>query len=116
MSIGGKDIAGAGQLVCILQSGPETEPLDSPMREKYLSEVKSVSVEQSGPVRGVVRIEGMHRGVTSGREWLPFTVRLYFYGGQTSVRVVHSIIFDGDQEKDFVRGLGLQFEMCIRDR
>jgi hypothetical protein len=115
MSIGGKDIAGAGQLVCILQSGPETEPLDSPAREKYLSEVKSVSVEQSGPVRGVVRIEGMHRGVTSGREWLPFTVRLYFYGGQTSVRVVHSIVFDGDQEKDFVRGLGLQFAVPMRE-
>jgi hypothetical protein len=115
MSIGGKVVAGAAQLVCILQNGPETDPEDSPTREKYLSDVKHVSVEQSGPVRAVVKIEGMHRGVVSGREWLPFTVRLYFYTGQTAVRVVHTIVFDGDQEKDFVRGLGLQFAVPLRE-
>jgi hypothetical protein len=115
LSVGGKDVAGASQLVCVLQNGPETEPLDSPTREKFISDVKTVTVEQSGPVRGVVKIEGMHRGATSGREWLPFTVRLYFYTGQTSVRLVHTIVFDGDQEKDFVRGLGLQFAVPMRE-
>jgi hypothetical protein len=115
MSIAGKDVAGPSQLVCVLQNGPETYPEDAPAREKYLSDVKKVTVEQSGPVRAVVLIEGMHRGATSGREWLPFTVRLYFYTGQTSVRVVHSIVFDGDQEKDFVRGLGLQFAVPLRE-
>ncbi|MGO9641766.1 MAG: Tat pathway signal sequence domain protein [Candidatus Acidiferrales bacterium] len=115
MSLGGKDVAGASQLVCILQNGPETDPEDSPAREKHISVVKNVTVEQSGPVRGVVKIEGMHRGAVSGREWLPFTVRLYFYSGQTAVRVVHTIVFDGDQEKDFVRGLGLQFAVPMRE-
>ena len=115
MSLGGKGVAGASQLVCILQHGPETNPEDSPAREKYLSDVKHVTVEQQGPVRAVVKIEGMHRGTVSKREWLPFTVRLYFYSGQTAVRVVHTIVFDGDQEKDFVRGLGLQIDVPMRD-
>jgi exo-rhamnogalacturonan lyase-like protein len=111
----GKIVAGASRLVCVLQSGPQTEAVDAPPRERFVSEVKSVTVEQSGPVRGVVKIEGMHKGETSGREWLPFTLRLYFYTGQTSVRVVHTITFDGDQEKDFVRGLGLQFAVPMRE-
>jgi hypothetical protein len=115
MSLGGKDIGGAGQLVCILQNGPEGNPEDSPKRERYLSEVKKVTMEQQGPVRAVVKLEGMHRGTVSKREWLPFTVRLYFYSGQTAVRVVHTIVFDGDQEKDFVRGLGLQIDVPMRD-
>jgi hypothetical protein len=115
IGIGGKAIAGASQLVCILQNGPATNPEDSPARERYLSDVKHVTVEQSGPCRAVVKIEGMHRGTTSGREWLPFTVRLYFFSGQTSVRVVHTIVFDGDQEKDFVRGLGLQIDVPMRE-
>jgi hypothetical protein len=115
ISMGGKDIAGASQLVCVLQSGPANNPEDSPKRERYISEVKHVTLEQHGPVRAVVKIEGMHRGVVSQREWLPFTVRLYFYSGQTSVRVVHTIVFDGDQEKDFVRGLGLQIDVPMRD-
>ena len=116
ITLGGKAIAGASQLVCILQKGPANNPEDSPAREKFLSSVKKVTVEQSGPVRAVVKIEGMHRGTTSKREWLPFTVRLYFYSGQTDIRVVHTIVFDGDQEKDFVRGLGLQIEVPMRDQ
>ena len=100
--------------MCILQQGPETDPEDSPKRERFLSEVKHVTVEQSGPARAVVKIEGIHRGLTSRREWLPFTVRLYFYTGQTAVRLLHTIIFDGDQEKDFIRGLGLQFGVPLR--
>jgi hypothetical protein len=112
---GGKQIAAAGQLVCILQSGATNDPADSPKRERYLSEIKHVTVEQQGPVRAVVKIEGMHRGEQSKREWLPFTVRLYFYSGQADVRLVHTIVFDGDQEKDFVRGLGLEFDVPMRD-
>ena len=107
LSIGGKPVVGASQLVCILQNGPDGNPEDSPARERYLSAVKKVTLEQSGPVRAVVKIEGVHKGVTSGREWLPFVVRLYFYAGESDVRLVHTIFFDGDQEKDFIRGLGI---------
>ncbi len=114
MAVNGVTVAQKGQLVCILQNGPETNPEDSPPpREKYLSSIKKVTLEQSGPVRAVVKIEGMHKGVQSGREWLPFTVRLYFYSGETAVRLVHTIVFDGDQEKDFVRGLGV--DICRAD-
>ena len=116
MRVGGKEVAQGGQLVCILQSGAANRPEDAPRRERFVSSVKSVAVEQSGPVRAVVKIEGMHRGVVSQREWLPFTVRLYFYAGLESVRLVHSIVFDGDQEKDFVRGLGLEIGVPMRDQ
>ena len=66
-------------------------------------------------MRAVVKIEGVHEGQSSGRDWLPFVVRLYFYSGQTSVRVVHTITFDGDQEQDFVRGLGVRFGVPLRE-
>jgi hypothetical protein len=116
ISTGSKDIASFGQLVCILQSGTTNNPEDTPRRERFTSNVKHVTVEQSGPVRAVIKIEGMHRGVSSQREWLPFTVRLYFYSGQTSIRLVHTIVYDGDQEKDFVRGLGLEIDVPMRDQ
>ena len=113
---GGMTIAGACELVCILQNGPSGNPEDSPTRERFIGEVKKVTVEQSGPVRAVVKIEGVHVGTTSKREWLPFTLRLYFYSGQTNIRVVHTIVFDGDQKKDFIRGLGLQIEVPMNDQ
>jgi hypothetical protein len=115
MSIAGRAVAGTAQLVCILQSGPTGEAEDVRPREKFLSHVKSVTVEQSGPVRAVVRYEGVHKGVGSGREWLPFYVRLYFYTGETAVRMVHTILFDGDQHKDFIHGLGITFAVPMRE-
>ncbi len=116
LHMGAKEIAGAAQLVCILQTGAADKPEDTPRRERFLSVVKQVTVEQQGPVRAVVKVDGMHRGVTSAREWLPFSVRLYFYAGQSSLRMVHTIVFDGDQEKDFVRGLGLEIDVPLRDQ
>lgn len=115
----GKEVARAAQLVCILQSGPADKPEDAPRRERFVSKLQHVTLEQSGPVRAVVKLEGVHRGTGSAsaqeREWLPFTVRLYFYAAQPSIRVVHTIVFDGDQEKDFIRGLGLQMDVPLRD-
>jgi hypothetical protein len=115
VSVSGKPIAGSAQLVCILQHGPSTDPELTVPRERFAGQVQHVTVEQSGPVRAVVKIEGVHLGAVSKREWLPFTIRLYFYAGQSSIRLVHSITFDGDQEKDFIRGLGLAFDVPLRD-
>ena len=96
MAVNGVAVAQKGQLEVILQTGADDKPEQTQPREKYLSTIKKVTLEQSGPVRAVVKIEGMHKGVTSGREWLPFTVRLYFYSGETAVRLVHTIVFYGD--------------------
>jgi hypothetical protein len=63
----------------------------------------------------VVKIEGKHRGVKSNREWLPFVVRLYFYAGQESVRLVHTVVYDGDESRDFIRGLGVAFSVPMRE-
>jgi hypothetical protein len=115
LRIGGWEVARAGQLVGILQEGPATSPEDAPPRVDFVSLVKQVTVEQAGPVRAVVRIQGVHQLAATGREWLPFTVRLYFYTSDPAVRIVHTFIFDGDQEKDFIRGLGLQFAVPLRD-
>jgi hypothetical protein len=128
MTVDGKEVARHGQLECILQNGPETDHLNLPPREAFVSDVKTVTLEQSGPVRADVKIEGFHKAVAGGspgqstsgqapaREWLPFVVRFYFYAGQTPVRVVHTIVFDGDPDKDFIHGLGIVFDVPMREQ
>jgi hypothetical protein len=115
MAVDGRRVAQKGRLVCILQDGPDGGDVDTPHRERYTGRIDQVTVEQSGPVRAVVKIEGRHQGERSDRRWLPFVVRLYFYAGKESVRVVHSIIFDGDQDHDFIRGLGIVFGVPMRE-
>ena len=100
LAIGGTEVARAGRLVCILQTGPDGNPEDVRPREKFTGLVKKVTVEQTGPVRAVVRFEGVHKGDKGGRAWLPFSVRLYFYSGETTVRMV-SVLKENLEKSNF---------------
>ncbi len=114
----GREIARAGRLVCQIQ----TPASDGASRtERFAGEISSVTVEQAGPVRAVVKIEGKHRaerhasGLTPARpDWLPFTVRLYFHAGGEMVRMMHTIVYDGDAQKDFISGLGVSLTVPLR--
>jgi YetA-like protein len=113
MTMEGRVVARAGKLACTLEDRSDPDVI---RLEHFASTIKKVTVEQSGPVRAVVKIEGTHKAEKGNREWLPFTVRLYFYGGQAAVRMVHSIVFDGDQEKDYIRALGVVFQAPMREQ
>lgn len=81
--------------------------------QRFESDVRAITVEQRGPVRAVVRIDGVHRG--EGREWLPFTVRLAFHADGGPVRIVHSFAFDGDGTSDFLCGIGVACDVPMTD-
>jgi hypothetical protein len=71
--------------------------------------------KKNEPIRTVVKIAGSHWSADNQREWLPFTVRFYFYAGQSTFRMVHSIVFDGDQQNDYIKGLGVVFQVPFRE-
>ncbi len=113
MVVDGRVVARQGRLLCTLED--RTTP-DTVRLRHFASAIQKTAVEQTGPVRAVVRVDGVHKAQTGNREWLPFTLRLYFYAGQSAVRLVHSFVFDGDQEKDFIRALGLTFSVPMREQ
>ena len=115
IAVDGREVARDGQVVCVLQSGPGDAADDVRPRERFTTQLEKVTVEQAGPVRAVLKLEGKHRGAKSGRAWLPFVVRLYVTVGSAAVRAVHTFVFDGDQEQDFIRGLGLAFAVPFRE-
>lgn len=115
MVFDGREVAREGRLVGVVQQGPEAGPEVAGPREALATQLERVTVEQRGPVRAVLKLEGRHRGVRSGREWLPFVVRLYVHAGSASVRLVHTFVFDGDQETDFLRGLGVAWTVPLRE-
>jgi len=112
LCIGGKRIGGAVSLMATTDEGC------------YQSKLSEVTVERVGKVRAVVRIDGVHKtaGVplkdhkaTSQREWLPFTVRLYFYAGSDQIRLTHTFIYDGDEHRDMIRSLGIRLHVPMRE-
>ncbi|MFD4879777.1 Tat pathway signal sequence domain protein [Streptomyces sp. NPDC058420] len=116
---GSTEIAKNGRLVLIRQPEIEDEDQGAVKTERFDGTIGEVTVEQDGPVRAVVRIDGKHR--KGDRSWLPFSIRLYFYAGADSFRMVHTITFDGTVEPgkasgDFIRGLGVRFTVPMRDQ
>ncbi|MFC7846944.1 Tat pathway signal sequence domain protein [Arthrobacter sp. NPDC057388] len=109
---GDTEIARGGTLVAARQNRPDTDGLQTVDYETFTSSVTGSTVEHSGPLRAVIKVSGMHK--KGGREWLPFTVRFYFYAGSDGIRVVHSFVFDGDENKDFIKALGMQFNVPMR--
>jgi hypothetical protein len=114
ISIGDREIARRGRLQLIAQDGPDQDRLQPAKRTQYDSHVQRVTVEQDGPVRAVLKIEGVHQAADGERSWLPFVVRLYFYEGDAPIQMVHTIIYDGDKSRDLIAGLGVAFDVPLR--
>lgn len=104
---GGQQVVRDVRLVSLRQHLPDEDL--SRDRQETTAAVDTITVEQDGPVRAVVRLDGKHG------DWLPFSVRLYFYAGATDVRIVHSFVWDGDPDRDFLAGLGLSADVMMRD-
>ncbi|MHC1481677.1 exo-rhamnogalacturonan lyase family protein [Frateuria aurantia] len=80
------------------------------LRHHYLSDIEAVEIEQNGSDRAVIKIQGRHTE-PSGGQVLPFILRIYVYRGSASLRLVHSLVYDLDPERAFVRGIGLVLQL-----
>lgn len=116
LRVEGRLVGSRGRLEAVVQAGPDGDLYESPLKARYLSQVTRVTVEQAGPVRAVVRVEGQLQAEKGQRSWLPFSIRLYFYAGSPAVRLVNTIIYDGNDQQDFIRGLGLVFQVPMREQ
>lgn len=113
ISRNGRVICSGGKLMAIREEYTGKEENCTQKQEPFESIISKAVVEQAGPVRGVIRVEGMHKACESSREWLPFTLRFYFYAGLEQIKVVHTFIYDGNPEQDFIRGLGMEFAVPL---
>jgi hypothetical protein len=108
----GVEILRAVRLEASADEAPDDE--DRPRRTRRShGEVERVDIEQRGPQRAVLRLRGRHR--IDARAWLPFDLRLTLHAGGEALRLMHSWVFDGDPQADFLRGLGLVAEVPLRD-
>ncbi|KAB8237144.1 polysaccharide lyase family 26 protein [Aspergillus alliaceus] len=115
----GKVVAENGKLVLHTQSGVAEDVAARANTSinyfNFQSNVEEVVVSNETSVRALVTVRGKHQVTGDGdhEDWLPFVLRFYLYTNSDSIRVVHSTVFDGKPEEDFVTGLGLQFEVPL---
>lgn len=105
----GVEIARNGRLVASVQDVADSEQPTVINRRNLASAIESAEVENQGTQRALVHVKGRHADDKGGL--LPFDVRFYLYAGSDGLRVVHNFIYDGDQQKDFVKSLGITFDV-----
>lgn len=103
-----------GKLIMITQDHADTDTEADIKKKHYTGEIEKISVEQQGPIRVVVKIEGSHRDGPQDA-LIPFIVRLYFYHESESVKIMHTLIYDGDENKTFIKGIGFRFGVAADD-
>lgn len=108
-----------GKLVLHTQSAiAETIAARANTSVKYLnfeSHVKEVSVSNDPSVRALVTVRGDHRATNGNHsDWLQFALRFYLYAQSDAIRIVHTIVFDGKAEEDFISAVGIQFDVPFR--
>jgi len=113
ITVGETEVARNGRLLLSLEDRSKANIITY---KDFTSEIKNVTVEQNGPIRAVVKVEGVHKAVDGNREWLPFVVRFYINNNAEQAKIVHTIIYDGDQETDFIKGLGIEFDVPLREQ
>ncbi len=115
LTIGNRTVAQNGRLILQLEDRSRYATAHLLREEEFAGRVDHVALEQSGPIRAVVKITGTHQSLTGERTLLPFNVRLYFFAGSGAIKLTHTIIFDGDADKDFIKGLGLSFSVPFKE-
>nr|WGD69382.1 hypothetical protein P5630_00905 [Bacillus subtilis] len=85
LRINGKLIAAGGRLVAIRETRKESAVETVLLHERSVSFIKRAAIEQSGPVKAVVKIEGVHVLHKTNEEWSPFVIRLTFYAGLSEI-------------------------------
>lgn len=80
----------------------------------YSGEITSVAIEDQGPLQVTFCLSGIHvsretAADGSQRRVFPFILRETFYYNSPKIDFEHTFLFDGDENRDFLKGLGIRF-------
>ncbi|KAI0868207.1 hypothetical protein GGS24DRAFT_223969 [Hypoxylon argillaceum] len=118
----GKVVGKNGKLVLQSQSGVADTGDSSVNREidyfQFESKINTTTVDEDSSVRTLVTVRGDHRIGSEGAAsthapWIPFTIRFYLYAESDTIKIVHTLLFDGEADKDFITGIGLRFDIPL---
>lgn len=113
MNISGKTSAHKGQLIAVLEERSEESGISIKKEVAYQSIIQETIIEEEGGQKIVIKVSGVHKNEETQREVLPFIVRFTIYNNTDEIHMVHTFLYDGEPEKDFLKGIGLQIECPI---
>jgi hypothetical protein len=83
----------------------------------FESNIDNVTISADTQTRTLVTVRGQHH-VADGdahADWLPFVLRFYLYANSDAIRLIHTFVFDGKSDEDFISGMGVRFSVPLAD-
>lgn len=95
--------------VLILEKPVEVEGAKGFLKVRYEGRIDKVTLEHAGRLTTIVKYEGVHVA-PNGEEKIPFIIRMEAGFNNPNLKFTHTFIYDGDENKDFLKGLGIEFK------
>ena len=72
----------------------------------------TVAVEESGPLRACLRIDGYHTA-PEGCRMCPYTLRVHLFAGKSDLRIQHTFVFDQEPHDIELSSIGMRFPLDV---
>lgn len=85
----------------------------------YTGKIENIEIEDSGDAQTVVRYEGIHECISSdnkGSKKIPFIIRLFLGTAARDIKIQHTFMYDGEEDKDYLKGIGISFESPLKGK
>lgn len=97
------------QAVLILEQRESTGNVRVTKELTGIGEIERVTLDDKGPLAIGLCIKGTHILNERGEERIPFILRIRVYIDLDQIEFSHTFIYDGDEKRDFLKGVGIRF-------
>lgn len=104
-----KEVIAAADCILLLEERSFADGEETRTTRQYVGKVDKVSVVEKGPLQAVIKYEGTH--CRNGEEKIPFVIYMKLGFNDRQFRFTHTFFYDGDEDKDFLKGLGVRFHI-----
>ena len=104
----GKTYLDSAEAVLLLEEPTRVNGRPAKVEKRYASKIEKVSIEETGSLTTILRYDGIHVS-EDGEEKLPFIIRMEAGYNNPNLKFTHTFLYDGDENKDFLKGLGIRF-------
>lgn len=80
----------------------------------YKAAITAVTIEEDGQLALTIKAEGSYQHQNQNK--MKFCIRTYINKNSSDIRFVHTFFFDGDEQTDFLKGLGIRFDTVLEGR
>lgn len=113
VSVDGKIRLTDGEPVLILEEPAVIEGNPARVCRNYSPEIAETVIEEKGPLRVIVRFTGFHRN-EKGETRIPFIIRMKIGYDSERLDFVHTFLYDGEEDRDYLKGLGIRVQSPLR--